>query len=160
MAGGSAASGTASSSGAAAANNQQSAIQEELIVPADEHFVRCPVSKEIFENIWDEDEGEYMYRNAVKLFVTEAADSMYFKLGRPTSANGVRYLIVQKVLVLDSLLAKGKAASLKTVLQQYTAATAGARSRSADVVAKQDALLKAAAEDHPEDVFVLLDPVL
>ena len=38
------------------------AIEEEFCVPADERYTRCPVSKEMFEQVWDEDEGAFMYR--------------------------------------------------------------------------------------------------
>lgn len=63
-------------------DQQQVGEDEEFIVPADENFTRCPVSREMFECVWDDEEGEMMYRNAVKVFVTEAADPHLFKLSK------------------------------------------------------------------------------
>lgn len=131
--------------------------QEELICPADENFIRCPISKEVFENVWDEDEGEYMYRNAVKILITEDADAAYYKLGKPTAATGVRYIIVQKLLVLDSLLEQGKAATLSEVIERYMAT--GAKSRSAGIYATVEKLKEASVGDHPDDIFVMLEPL-
>ena len=72
---------------------------EEFVVPADENFTRCPVSKEAFETVWDDEEGAFMYRNAVKVLVTDAADKDLFKLALPTDQTGMGYLIVHKPLV-------------------------------------------------------------
>lgn len=126
--------------------------QEEFIVPADEHFIRCPISREIFESFFDEDEGEFMYRNAARLLVTESADAVLFKLGRETEEASVRYLIVHKLLVLDSWLQAGKATTLSDALMRYEAVPAA--------VAKEVArkLRNAAGdEENEDDVFVMLD---
>ena len=135
---------------------QQMQQQEQFIVPADEHFTRCPVSREVFEAFFDEEEGEFMYRNAARLLVTKPADSALFNLGRETENKvpDVRYLIVHKLLVLDSLLQSGKATSLSEALQRYQAA--GARVPAALEVAER---LRAAAgeEENEDDVFVMLD---
>ncbi len=48
----------------------------EFIVPADEHFPRCPVSKEMFETFFDEDEGEMMFRNAAKVMNSHLFDDI------------------------------------------------------------------------------------
>ena len=72
---------------------------EEFVVPADENFTRCPVSKEAFETVWDDEEGAFMYRNAVKVLVTDAADKELFKMALPTEQTGMGYLIVHKPLV-------------------------------------------------------------
>jgi hypothetical protein len=128
--------------------------EDEFIVPADEHFTRCPVSREMFETIWDEEEGEFMYRNAAKVILTESADSSLYKLGQPTSSedSSVRYLIVHKLLVLNSWLQQGKAASLGDVIARYEAA----RSAKGEVMSRQ---LRAAAgdEENDDDVFVIIE---
>ena len=36
-------------------------------MPADENFVRCPVTKEGFETPWDDRQGEFVYKNAAKV---------------------------------------------------------------------------------------------
>jgi hypothetical protein len=125
---------------------------EVFIVPADEYFVRCPVSKEVFESVWDEDEGEYMYRNAVKVLVTEKADPAIYALGQPTTGAGddVHYLIVHKLLVLDVWLSQGRADSLKNTKLRYA--------QMLDQGANKCELLTQAAEDEDEeDVFVMLE---
>ncbi len=88
-------------------------------VPADEHFIRCPVSKNKFVQKWDDDEGEMLYMNAVKVFVTEAADSAIFNIGQPTEHEGTHYLIVDKTLVLDPWRENGKAASVQDAIERY-----------------------------------------
>jgi len=137
--------------------------QEVFIVPADEHFTRCPISREMFEAFFDEEEGEFMYRNAAKVLVTESADPSLFKLGRETEGGvqsgdnmdmavtaTVRYLIVHKVLVLDSWLQSGKATTLSEALQRYATVPA-----AVEVIKR---LLAAAGEEENEDdVFVVLD---
>jgi hypothetical protein len=55
------------SSSSATASSGAASSGVEFIVPADEHFPRCPVSKEMFETFFDEDEGEMMFRNAAKV---------------------------------------------------------------------------------------------
>lgn len=125
-------------------------VTEEYVVPADEHFTRCPVSKEVFETVWDEDEGEFMYRNAVKVLVTELADPELYKLSMSTEQDGVQYIIVHKLLVLDGWLQSGRAETLKGATLRYEA-----MGRGND---KVTALLLAAGEDEDEDdVFVMLE---
>ena len=127
-----------------------STVTEEYVVPADEHFTRCPVSKEVFETVWDEDEGEFMYRNAVKVLVTELADPELYKLSMSTEQDGVQYIIVHKLLVLDGWLQSGRAETLKGATLRYEA-----MGRGND---KVTALLLAAGEDEDEDdVFVMLE---
>lgn len=89
------------------------------IVPADEYFPRCPISNETFEQFWDPAKGEFMYRNAVKMLVTEEADSSFFRVAMPyNSANPlVRYAIVHKLLTFDSWLAMHRVVSLESLLQ-------------------------------------------
>lgn len=128
--------------------------EEEFIVPADEHFTRCPVSREMFESIWDNDEGELMYRNAVKVLVTEAADSALYQLGQPCDIEGssVRYLLVHKLLVMDGWLALGKASTLADAVQRYEL-------MGAQGVEKATILRDVAAcdDESEEDIFVLLE---
>jgi hypothetical protein len=150
-------------SGQAGEGEVPQAPEEEFIVPADEHFTRCPISREVFEAFFDEEEGEFMYRNAAKLLVTDSADAALFKLGRatgnkiPSEGDIVRYLIVHKLLVLDNWLLSGKATSLSEALQRYQAA--GTKVPAAIEAANR---LKAAVaaggdEEDEDDVFVVLD---
>ena len=123
---------------------------EEFVVPADEHFTRCPVCKEVFETVWDEDEGAFMYRNAVKVLVTEIADSALYSLALPTEQDGVQYMIVHKLLVLDGWLQSGRAETLTGATLRYEAM--GKKSDTAT------ALAAAAGDDEDaDDVFVMLE---
>lgn len=134
--------------GAAAASGGK-----EFIVPADEHFTRCPVSKEEFETVWNDEEGEFMYRHAVKVLVTAAADAAVYKLGQPTSQASVRYIVAHKRLVVDEWIGAGKAATLGDAAQRYQAMSSAA-SRPELV----QALRKAAGEGEDEEaVFVMLE---
>jgi len=142
------------------AGKASSRIQEdeEYIVPADEFFPRCPVSREVFEHLWDAEEGEMMYRNAVRLLVTQDADAGLFKLGQPVQwmmgsdqlphQQSVRYLIVHKLLVLDQWLDSGKAVSLQEAIQRYE--TIGSH---------KTALLRSAVteDDDYDETFVLIE---
>jgi hypothetical protein len=132
---------------------------EEFIVPADEHFTRCPVSKEAFDTIWDDEEGSFMYRNAVKVLVTEAADAELYKQGQPTEDPHVRYLIVHKPLVLDGWLKAGKAESLGGAKLRYGAMGSISAHSGGRTGAEIAASLAAAVEDDEDDddVFVMLE---
>jgi hypothetical protein len=121
-----------------------------FIVPADEHFTRCPVSKETFETVWNDEEGEFMYKHAVKVLVTAAADGAVFKLAQATGHAGVRYIVAHKRLVVDEWVEAGKAASLRDASLRYEA-LGGAR--AADV----RALKQAAGEGEEDAVFVMMD---
>jgi hypothetical protein len=159
---------SSSSSGAGASSTTtaqgkdvvQRDAEEEYILPADEHFTRCPVSREVFECVWDEEEGEMMYRHAVKVLVSEAADPVLYQLAQPVPWEGedtagapVRYLIVHKMLVLNQWLASGKAVPLKDAVIRYKTLHSGAAGQ-----AKADKLLGAVGQDDDEDdVFVLLE---
>jgi hypothetical protein len=127
---------------------------EEFIVPADEDFVRCPITGEPFESVWDQDEGEFMYRNAVKVLVTEKSDPSIYALGKGTTATDIRYIIVHKLLVLDAWLAQGRADSLKNAKLRYAQMLG-----QADVAEKCALLTQAADDEDDEDVFVLLELV-
>ena len=149
----------ASSSGSAAAAVSAPTAEstEEFVVPADENFTRCPVSKEAFETVWDGDEGTFMYRNAAKVLVTEAADKDLFKLALPTEEPGVGYLIVHKPLVLDGWLQTGRSATLRQAILRYEAITGSSeqKQRGQELAS---AIAAAAGDDEDEDdVFVMLE---
>ena len=152
------ATGAASSSGAAAVATAPAAgAAEEFVVPADENFTRCPISKEAFETVWDGDEGTFMYRNAAKVLVTEAADKDLYKLALSTDETGVGYLIVHKPLVLDGWLQTGRSATLRQAILRYEAITGSSvqKQRGQELAT---ALAAAAGTDEDEDdVFVMLE---
>lgn len=121
---------------------------EEMVVPADENFSRCPVSKELFETIWDEEIGDYMFRNAVKVLIAPQCEE-YFALGQPTTSSFFRYIIVHKHLVLDQWITDMKIESVKECVFRLRAAGA-----SRDLVS---AIVDASEEDEDEvDVFVMI----
>jgi hypothetical protein len=126
------------------------ATTEEFVVPADEYFTRCPVSTEVFETVWDEDEGAFMYRNAVKVLVTEKADVKLFKQSKPTDVSDVQYMIVHKLLVMDGWLESGRADTLRGATLRYEAMGKGKETA--------EALTAAAGDDEDgDDVFVMLE---
>jgi hypothetical protein len=137
--------------GAAGAGAALDGLQadEERVLLADEYFTRCPVSKEVFEDIWDYEDGDIYYRNAVKILLAEVADPQLFKNSRPTSRPSVRYCIVHKSLVLDGWLEAGRATVLRNAVERYQAV--GQNELAADLLAAAGA--DEAAQD---DVFVLL----
>ena len=131
------------------ATGQTQQSDEVFIVPADEHFTRCPVSKEVFETLWDADEGELMFRNAAKVLVTQSADPILFAISAKTAEPSIGYTIVHKLLVLDAWLEQGRADTLLKTKTRYE--ELGRRDLAA-------ALLRAAGTDESEeDVFVLLE---
>lgn len=119
-------------------DTQQEEDNDIYVVPFDEQFTRCPVSKEQFETFWDDDEGGLMFRNAVKVLVTEAADANIFQLGKPTSVADVRYCVVHKLLVMDGWVSNGKAVRLSSLSTE-----------------KQD-LVNAAGDEDEDDIFVII----
>eukprot|EP01031_Cornospumella_fuschlensis_P032832 gene32832-39697_t len=136
--------------------NKESLVTEEFITPADEKFPRCPVSKEKFETYWDNDEGELMYKHAVKVLVTEAADSNIFNLAAPIPdvQNGVKYIIVHQLLVLNKWLQEGRAVTLKDAILRYE----NIGPKGLEYIHKMKA---AAGEDEQDDdIFVLLELAL
>jgi hypothetical protein len=141
---------------AAAVGKDSADTEEEFMLPADEAFPRCPVSREMFECAFDEEEGEMMYLNAAKVLVrTPTVDAIsaggdeLFALGRPTEDPNVRYLIVHKLLVLDNWLALGQAVSLQNAVIRYEQIGGGSE------IVQQ--LRRAAGDDESEeDVFVYL----
>eukprot|EP01041_Mallomonas_annulata_P001448 gene1448-2788_t len=123
--------------------------EEELFVPADEQFTRCPVSHEAFIPVWDEEEGDFVFRNAVKVLVVEASDPGLFRVFKPTVSSPtigpeLRYGIVHKRLVLDRWISSGKVISLR----EYTK-RCQAKGKADEELAK--ALAEAAGEDDDED---------
>lgn len=137
---------------------------EEYIVPADEHFVRCPISHEVFRQDWDYEAGENIFHNAVKVLVTEAGDPNIVKVAQPiyadsmseeTVVQGIKYLIVHKPLVMDRWLSEGKAKTLLEVLRHLKE-----QQHSTYAIDLVDRLLQAAGDEDEEDVFVILDDTM
>jgi hypothetical protein len=129
---------------------------EEMVLPADEHFTRCPVSNEAFLPEWDTEEGDYMYRNAVKVLLTERADSQLYKIAQPTEYPLIRYIIVHQKLVMDGWLAAGKSASLFDSIQRINKRY-GAENEVSRVLVS--AYATAAGEDEDSnDIFILFEP--
>ena len=108
------------------------------VVPFDEQFTRCPVSKEQFETFWDDEEGGLMFRNAVKVLVTEAADANVFQLGKPTTVDEVHYCVVHKLLVMDGWVNSGKAVRLSSLSTE------------------KQVLVDAAGDEDEDDIFVVV----
>jgi len=100
-------------------------LEESIPLPFDENFMRCPVSKESFERTFEKNEGEWMYKNASKVLVSEDADANIYKLGQSTSEPSIRYLIVHNELVLKDWLNCGRATTLKDAKERYEAIGAG-----------------------------------
>jgi hypothetical protein len=94
---------------------------DQFVVPVDEDFPRCPISREPFERFKDEDDGEDLYRDAVKVLVTPRTPLVFEKahpLGHMMDDfENIRYLIVHKKLVMDKWLLEGKSATLDEVLK-------------------------------------------
>ena len=135
---------------------QSGALAEEMIVPADEHFTRCPVSNEAFIPEWDDEEGDYMYKNAVKVLVSAASDEALYEHSQPTSSSHLRYAIVHQLLVMDGWLFNGKAITVKDASERLRKCRPDADEKSCLAVEK--VLLSAMEEeDDEEDVFLLLD---
>jgi hypothetical protein len=153
MSGGSG-SGIEGESGAAGGGSGTAGAMEEMVVPADGYFTRCPVSQETFLPEWDTEEGDYLYRNAVKVLVTEAADDGLYSQSQATSHPLIRYAIVHQCLVMDGWLASGKSVSLRDALKKVRDVFSD--DAGSDKVA--EALLSAAGEDENEDdVFIILE---
>ena len=126
---------------------------EEYIVPADENFLRCPITREAFERVFDDEEGQYLYRNAVKVLVTEKADKSIFELGVDTPSAGVRYLIVNKPFIVDGWISDGRAATLNETKERYSA-----MGRDSTSIQRLEAALSGGDDDR-DDVFVMLELV-
>jgi len=129
-------------------------------VPADEMFVRCPVSKNLFQQRWDDDEGEMLYNNAAKVFVTAGADANIFKMGQPVHAEypGVRYLIVDKTMVLNAWLENGKASCVRDAVERYESMVQGREENTDSPYTEYLAALRdAAADEDEEHTFTMLE---
>jgi hypothetical protein len=131
---------------------------EEMVLPADEHFTRCPVSNEAFLPEWDTEEGDYMYRNAVKVLLTEKADKQLYQMNaQPTEYPLIRYIIVHQKLVMDGWLAAGKAASLFESIQRINKRY-GTDSEIGRVLVSAYATA-AGEEEDSNDIFILFEPM-
>jgi hypothetical protein len=139
---------------------------EEFIIPADENFLRCPISKEAFQQVWDEEEGEMMYRNAVKVLVPQNADTHLFSnIAKPlfmldashpaadptlsTLHTTIRYMIVHKLLIMDPWLEAKKACTVKEALETIR------QQNPHDPLT--DLIVQALGDEDEEDVFILLE---
>lgn len=152
-------------SGGTAAETQEQEIaeeeEEERIVPANEFFTRCPISNEAFITFWDSEEGDYMYRNAVKVLCTEKVNKTLFKLGQPTGHPMFHYAIVHQLLVMDGWIATGKAVTLASLVEKLRAENEKRGAPRDDGVV--EALQAAITDDgvdvdiDDEDTFVLVE---
>jgi len=127
--------------------------EDEMVVPADENFPRCPISKEVFENVWDDELGDLMYRNAVKVLVARDNDDI-FKLGKPTNHPYFSYMIVHKLLVLDRWLSGDKVESVKVCIERLKASTNDEDAKRSLI----EAIVLASEEEDEdeEDVYVFI----
>lgn len=141
---------------------------EEFVIPADEDFISCPISKEVFENFFDDEEGELMYRNAVKVLVTPTANTSIYHLGKPVPLDmeedtmspqlqsmlpeieKIHYMIVNKPLVMDKWLQEERAMSLRDALIRYN--VQGKRGKELAMILKT-----AAGEEDEDDIFVIIE---
>jgi hypothetical protein len=124
----------------------------EYSVLADENFPRCPISRERFVSVFDSDSGDMWYKNAAKVLVTSLADVQVFNLSKETEHPKVRYIVVNKGLVLDSWLESGKAATYPDCAQRY-----GADGMGAEYMEKLSDLGVAIAGEEEDDCFVMLE---
>jgi hypothetical protein len=124
----------------------------EYSVLADENFPRCPISRERFVSVFDSDSGDMWYKNAAKVLVTSLADVQVFNLSKETEHPKVRYIVVNKGLVLDSWLESGKAAAYPDCVQRYSADGMGA-----EYMEKLSDLGVAVAGEEEDDCFVMLE---
>lgn len=127
---------------------------EEFIIPADENFVRCPFSHESFDKFFDNVEGCFMYRNAVKVFVSNNSNSAIYQKGKPAmdpdtddEIEGLRYLVVHKPLIVDQWIQEGKATTLEEAIQRFESLGDGALAEK---------LKQAAGEEDLEDIFFVV----
>lgn len=136
-------------SGIAAASAVVGEAAEEFVIPADENFTRCPVSAEVFQTSWDDEEGEMMYRNAVKVLLPPGSEPNLYHMARPVdgvgASTGIKYMIVHKLLVVDKWLQERKAVPLSDFPTN-------------ELITQQ--LKEAAGEEDAEDIFVLLNQSL
>lgn len=138
---------------------------EEYIIPADEEFIRCPISKEVFESFFDDEEGEMMYRNAVKVIITSTTSdqTLYTTYSKPLPLDEelltsplvlelqkLHYMIVNKPLVVDKWLREGKVVTLRDALIRYN--VMGQKGKELANV-----LQIAAGDEDDDDIFVILD---
>lgn len=137
------------------ANNglQQSTTKETYVVPADESFPRCVICKELFETIWDQDEGELYCNNAVKLLVTEKSNSNLYKECSETPHELVRYCIVHMDgCSLAEYLEQGRVDTLKKAKSRYKHMKNVNNETYADMLT-----IGAGGEDDEDDIFCTIE---
>ena len=123
---------------------------EEMVVVSDERFPRCPLSNEVFEVFWDEEEGDYMSRHAVKVLVDQSSQDLYSKAVE-IKGSPLRYLIVHQMLVLDRWIAEGLAESVKSCISRLRTAPGGISQEEIDAILAADD----DCDEQEEDIFIL-----
>ena len=123
-----------------------STTKETYVVPADESFPRCVICKELFETVWDQDEGELYYNNAVKLLVTEKSNSELYKECMETPHPLVRYCIIHmEGCSLVEYLEQGRVDTLKKAKSRYK------NMKNVNNETYADMLTTAAGDEEDED---------
>ena len=122
--------------------------KETYVVPADEIFPRCQICKESFETIWDQDEGELYYNNAIKLLVTNKGNSDLFNQGAETLNELVHYCIVHMDgCGMTEFLEQGIADNLHQIKAKYKNKIVTEIFESA-----------IGSDDEVDDIFCILEP--
>jgi hypothetical protein len=127
---------------------KQPESNDEFVVPVDEDFRRCPISGEPFKVFKDAD-GDELFLNAVQVFVTPKVANVFEK-AKPIghlleAADDIRYLIIQKTLVLEQWLREDKCTTLEDVL-----AHPQCRGFNAEL------LKKAAGDEQTDEIYMML----
>ncbi len=134
-----------------------SASTKKYICTADDLFVRCPISKEAFETVWDQSRGELIYVNAVKVYLNDKCDDKLYKLAQLASSsatNNVKYMIVNKLLVMDGWINDGRASTFKEIINRY--GLMGRKKENDSYLMNIQACIDDEGEDE-EECFVLLE---
>ena len=137
--------------------NTTSAATKKYICTADDLFVRCPISKEAFETVWDQSRGELIYVNAVKVYLNDKCDEKMYKLAQLASSsatNNLKYMIVNKLLVMDGWINDGRASTFKEIINRY--GLMGRRKENDSYLMNIQTCIDDEGEDE-EECFVLLE---
>jgi hypothetical protein len=148
---------TLSSNSSNDSTNTAKSSTKKFICTADDLFVRCPISKEAFETVWDQSRGELIYINTVKVYLNDKCDEKLYKLAQlaSTSAtNNVKYMIVHKLLVMDGWISDGRASTFKEIINRY--GLMGRKKENDSYLMNIQACIDDEGEDEDE-CFVLLE---